>query len=141
MKITTLFFLVILGFSNHAQQFTLPAEEYPFFDIVEWKGTGSLLLNRDPSGLKKKINVTMVGENATSTWQESFNPNTDAYYFISSENARYVYFLDQLEDWFGHELIYKLFGEKGIIYHPRVEDSLLDMKLIKVRTWPSVRNQ
>ena len=90
MKITTLFFLVILGFSNHAQQFTLPAEEYPFFDIVEWKGTGSLLLNRDPSGLKKKINVTMVGENATSTWQESFNPNTDAYYFISSENARYV---------------------------------------------------
>ena len=97
MKITTLFFLVILGFSNHAQQFTIPAEEYPFFDIVEWKGTGSLLLNRDPTGLKKKINVTMVGENPTSTWQESFNPNTDAYYFISSENARYVYFLDQLE--------------------------------------------
>jgi len=97
MKITILFFLVILGFSNHAQQFSIPAEEYPFFDIVEWKGTGSLLLNRDPTGLKKKINVTMVGEQPTSTWQESFNPNTEAYYFISSENARYVYFLDQLE--------------------------------------------
>lgn len=97
MKITILFFSVILGFSTYAQQFTIPAEEYPFFDIVEWKGTGSLLLNRDPSGLKKKINVTMVGEKPTSTWQESFNPNTDAYYFISNENARYVYFLDQLE--------------------------------------------
>jgi hypothetical protein len=59
--------------------------------------------------------------------------------FIEFDNMKY--FLDQLEDWFGHELIYKLFGEKGIIYHPRVEDSLLDMKLIKVRTWPSVRNQ
>lgn len=55
--------------------------------------------------------------------------------FIEFENMQY--FLDQLEDWFGHELINKLFGENGIVYHPKVEKSLLDMKLIKVKTWSS----
>ena len=75
----------------------MPAEEYPFFDILEWKGQGTLLLNRDPSGQQRKINLTMVGEKTTSIWQESINPSGKDYYFIHSENARYVYFLDQLQ--------------------------------------------
>lgn len=58
--------------------------------------------------------------------------------FIEFDNMQY--FLDQMEDWFGHTIIEKLFGEKGIVYHPRVEDSLLDMKLIKVRSWSSKNN-
>lgn len=97
MKISTLLFSIILVFSTQAQKFSLPAEEFPFFDVVEWKGTGALLLNRDPSGLKRKINITLVGEKNTSIWQESFNPEGKEYYFIAGENARYVYFLDQLQ--------------------------------------------
>jgi hypothetical protein len=97
MKILTLIFTTILGVSSVAQEFIMPAEEYPFFDIIEWKGNGALLLNRDPSGLKRKINLTMVGEKTTSIWQESFNPTGKEYYYIHSENARYVYFLEQLQ--------------------------------------------
>lgn len=97
MKKLALIFLVILGFSLQAQQYSLPAEEFPFFDLIEWKGQGAILLNRDPSGLKRKINLTCVAEQPTSKWQESFNPTGKEYFYITSENARYVYFLEQLQ--------------------------------------------
>lgn len=97
MKILPLLFTVFIGLTSLAQQFEIPAEEYPFFDVLEWKGNGAMLVNRDPSGLKRKINLTMVGEKTTSIWQESFNPTGKEYYYIHSENARYVYFLEQLQ--------------------------------------------
>lgn len=97
MKKITFLFTLILGFSINAQQFSIPAEEYPFFDVIEWKGNGAILLNRDPSGLKRKINLTTIAEQPTSKWQESFNPSGKEYYYISSENARYIYFLEQLQ--------------------------------------------
>lgn len=97
MKKIALILSVILGFSINAQQFSIPAEEFPFFDLIEWKGQGAILLNRDPSGLKRKVNLTTVAELPTSKWQESFNPTGKEYFYISSENARYVYFLEQLQ--------------------------------------------
>jgi hypothetical protein len=97
MKKTAFFFLLFLGFYSQAQVFSIPAEEYPFFDLVEWKGNGSILLNRDPSGLKRKVNLTCVADQQTSKWQESINPSGKDYYYISSDNTRYVYFLEQLQ--------------------------------------------
>lgn len=101
MKKITLILSLIIGFSIHAQQFSIPAEEFPFFDIIEWKGQGAILLNRDPSGLKRKVNLTTIAELPTSKWQESFNPTGKEYYYITSENARYVYFLEQLQPTLG----------------------------------------
>jgi hypothetical protein len=97
MKILAFLFTLIIGFSINAQQFSIPAEEFPFFDIIEWKGQGAILLNRDPSGLKRKVNLTTITEQPTSKWQESFNPTGKEYFYISSENARYIYFLEQLQ--------------------------------------------
>lgn len=97
MKKLPVLFFIILGFPALSQIFDMPAEEYAFFDVIEWKGNGAMLLNRDPSGLKRKINLTMVGDKTTSVWQESFNPTGKEYYYIHSENARYVYFLEQLQ--------------------------------------------
>lgn len=95
-KLIFIFFSAILGFSTFSQQIEIPAEQYPFYSIVEWKGMGSILLNRDPSGNAKKVNLTLVGSQNTSVWQESFNPKGKDFYYISSENARYAYFLDNL---------------------------------------------
>jgi hypothetical protein len=95
MKQTIIILSLILGFSTFGQQFEIPAEEYPFYSIIEWKGMGSMLLNRDPSGNAKKVNLTLVSDK-TRSWQQSFNPNGKDFYYISSENARYVYFLDNL---------------------------------------------
>lgn len=55
--------------------------------------------------------------------------------FIEFENMQY--FLDQLEEWFGFDTINGLFGDDGVVYHPRPEDSLYSMKMIKVKTWES----
>lgn len=81
----------------YSQEFELPAATFPYYDIIEWKGMGALLLSKDPQGNTKQINITLVGNQKTSIWDQKFNPRSEDYYYISSENARYVYFLDNLE--------------------------------------------
>lgn len=97
MKIVHLLFSLILGISSFAQQFEMPAEQYPFYSIVEWKGMGAMLLSKDPLQNSKKINLTLAGNATTSIWQQGFNPDDKEFYYISSENARYVYFMDNLQ--------------------------------------------
>lgn len=107
-KLIFIFFSAILGFSTFSQQIEIPAEQYPFYSIVEWKGVGSILLNRDPSGNAKKVNLTLVGSQNTSVWQESFNPKGKDFYYISSENARYAYFLDNLNPELGKVFMHQI---------------------------------
>jgi hypothetical protein len=97
MKQFLIFFMLLLGFTTFSQELTASETEHPFFDVVEWKNNGLLLLSRDPSGNQRKITVTFMADKAFPVWQESFNPTGKEYHFISGENARYVYFLDQLE--------------------------------------------
>lgn len=97
MKVTLFFLLLLLGVNAVSQTIEIPKEEYSFYDIIEWKGFGGMLMNRDPSGLKRKINLTLISNLQTSTWNQSFNPKGKDAFYISSENARYVYFLDNLE--------------------------------------------
>ncbi|MEN9442383.1 MAG: hypothetical protein RLZ33_2460 [Bacteroidota bacterium] len=97
MKIVHLLFSLTLGISSFAQQFEMPAEQYPFYSIVEWKGMGAMLLSKDPLQNSKKINLTLAGNATTSIWQQGFNPDDKDFYYISSENARYVYFMDNLQ--------------------------------------------
>lgn len=94
-----LFLTVLLGISVslQAQEFEIPASTHPYFDIIEWKGMGALLLSKDPAGVSKQINITLVGNSQYSIWDQKFTPKSNEYYYISSENARYVYFLDNLE--------------------------------------------
>jgi hypothetical protein len=97
MKKTLLLFSLILGISSLAQPFDMPAEHYPFYSIIEWKGMGALLMSKDPLGNSKKINLTLAGNATTSIWQQGFNPDDQDFYYIASENARYVYFMDNLQ--------------------------------------------
>lgn len=108
MKLIQFLLFLLIGSSAFAQQFEIPAEQYPFFSVLEWKGMGSILLNRDPSGNMKKVNMTLVGNKTTSIWQQSFNPNGKDFYYISSENARYVYFLDDLNPQAGKVSLHQL---------------------------------
>ncbi len=101
MNLFKVLLLSVLTIPAIGQEFEISAEQYPFYSMVEWKGTGSILFNRDPSGVTRKVNMTMVSDQLISTWQESFNPNGKEYYYISSENARYIYFLDDLQPEYG----------------------------------------
>ena len=54
-------------------------------------------MSKDPSGNTKQINLTLIGDQQTSIWDQKFNPKGEEFYYLASENARYVYFLDNLE--------------------------------------------
>lgn len=91
--------LFVLSFISNAfgQVFEIDAAKHPYSDIIEWKNKGALLVSTDPTGVSKQVSLTLVNEEKTSVWDQKFNPKRDNWYYISSENARYVYFLDNLE--------------------------------------------
>jgi len=95
-RILPLLFSLWTGFLS-AQTFEIPAEEFPFSQVVEWKGMGSMLINRDPSFNLRQVHLTMVAENATSTWQQAFNPIGKEFYFIAEDGGKYAYFLNNFE--------------------------------------------
>ncbi|HLP55302.1 MAG TPA: hypothetical protein VK151_09750 [Fluviicola sp.] len=89
-------FLLFTGFLN-AQTFEIPAEGFPFYEVLEWKGQGAILLNRDPSMNQKQVYLTLVANEGKSTWNENFSPGGKEFYYISEDAGRYVYFLEHLE--------------------------------------------
>jgi hypothetical protein len=90
--------LFVFNLDLKAQTFEIaPSGNGVFYDVIEWKGMGALLMSRDAGGSTKQITLTLIGEQETSVWEQKFNPKADKFYYISSENARYVYFLDQLD--------------------------------------------
>lgn len=70
--------------------------DYPFDDVIEWKGMGAILMSKDPNMATPQINLTLVGDSTKSIWDQKIRPKNEKYYYLSSENARYVYFLDNL---------------------------------------------
>lgn len=97
MKKIIVGFISLFSLLTHGQDFEIPAAEYPYYDIIEWKGQGALLMSKDPQQRTKQIGLTLIGDQNTSIWDQKFNPKGEKFYFISSENARYVYFMDNLE--------------------------------------------
>lgn len=97
MRSTIVGMMCVLSSVLFAQEIEIEAATYPYDDIIEWKGMGALLMSRDPQGVSKQVNLTLVGDNPTSIWDQKFMPKDPEFYYISSENARYVYFIDNLE--------------------------------------------
>lgn len=97
MKKIVLLFALSISMGSISQEFEITPQNYPFYDIIEWKGVGSVLLSKDPEAKTRKIDITLVGDQTSSIWDEAFIPQNEEFYFISSENAPYIYFLDNLE--------------------------------------------
>jgi hypothetical protein len=95
MKKAALFALSAINFLGFSQVFEVPAGTRPYEDIIEWKGMGSILMSSDPN--TKQVNLTLANSELKSVWDQKFIPKHEKYYYISSENARYVYFLDNLQ--------------------------------------------
>lgn len=88
-------FLLITGML-YAQKFEIAAEEFPFSQVIEWKGKGAILVNSDPSGNLKQVHMTLVSNDGTSTWNQAFNPAEGDYHFIAEDGGKYAYFLNNL---------------------------------------------
>lgn len=97
MNKVLLIIATLIGFHSFSQKFTIPMVDHPFTDVIEWKGMGAILMSKDPNMTTPQINLTLVGEQNVSIWDQKIRPKNETYYYLSSENARYVYFLDNLE--------------------------------------------
>jgi hypothetical protein len=89
-------FSLITGFLN-AQKFEIPAEGHPFYEVLEWKGQGAIILNRDLTYNQRQVHMTLVAADGRSTWNQDFNPSGKEYFYISEDGGRYAYFLEHLE--------------------------------------------
>lgn len=96
MKQFILFSILSLFTSLSAQTFTIYKTTQPFYDIIEWKGLGGILMSKDPTNNSNQIYLTLVGDSDKSIWEQQFAPLNGQFYYVSSENARYVYFLRNL---------------------------------------------
>jgi hypothetical protein len=97
MKKIVLLFALSISMVSVAQEFEIEAKRFPYYDVIEWKGMGAILLSKDPGSTTRKTEMTLVGDQESSIWDEAFTPKNEEFYFIASENARYVYFMDNLE--------------------------------------------
>lgn len=97
MRLITTFIVFLFSFISFGQSFELESDTHPYYDVIEWKGFGALLLSKDPRANTKQIEITLVNDQKTSVWDQKFNPKNEEFFYISSDNARYVYFIDNLE--------------------------------------------
>ena len=97
MKRLAPLFILSISMMSLAQEVEIEAKKFPYYDVIEWKGEGAILLSKDPGTTTRKVDMVLAGDQESSVWDESFTPKNGEFYFISSENARYVYFLDNLE--------------------------------------------
>lgn len=92
LVLLTAFFATVVS----AQKITIMKTIQPYYDIIEWKGMGGILMSKDPNGNSNQIYLTLVGEKEKSIWEQQIAPPKGQFHYVSSENARYVYFLRNL---------------------------------------------
>lgn len=97
MNKVVVIFLSLIGFAGYSQKFKIPMVNHPFTDVIEWKGMGAILMSKDPNMSTPQINLTLIGDQEVSIWDQKIRPKNEKFYFLASENARYLYFLDNLD--------------------------------------------
>ncbi len=92
-----LFILSSYSIPLSAQSFEIPAGTQPFYEIIEWKGVGAIVLSRDPSFQQQQVVMTMVNSEEKSIWEDNFNPMSKEIHYIAEEKGKYAYFLEGLQ--------------------------------------------
>jgi hypothetical protein len=96
MKIVFAALFLALFSVSYTQEFEIPAEKYPFYDVIEWKGYGLMLEYRDPSLKSNQVHLINVSDKLQSTWEQSFNPIADEHFYIAEDGGKYAYFMNDI---------------------------------------------
>ncbi len=81
----------------NAQQFEIPPADQDFYEILEWKGVGALLLSRDPQLNQRQIKISMVANESETSFEQVMNPMDENVYYFAEDGGKYAYFLEDLE--------------------------------------------
>lgn len=127
-KLLFIAFALKIGVSA-AQTFTIPAEKQPYYEIIEWKGMGGIIMSKDPTGVQGQINLSSIQQNGKTEWTTYLNPlSKNPIQFISEEGGKYAYFLEKLEPEFGKIQFHQL-TQAGTLKFLKADFSLAIKKL------------
>lgn len=96
MKNLTFVFLFLISFTTFSQ-IEVTRGKFPFNQIVEWPGKGTLLLGDDPTGKSQEINLSLLNHQGEVQWNRSVYPKNKTTHLITSSNSDYIYFVDDLK--------------------------------------------
>lgn len=92
--------LLILIFSTSLFSFSqveFAGGKFPFNQIQEWQGRGTLFLGTDPTGRTDEINLTLFNHKGEVDWNRSVYPKAKGTHLILSGMSDYIYFVDDLK--------------------------------------------
>lgn len=121
MRVFTLFFLALLlqPFSSFSQ-IKMDKGKYPFKQIVEWPGKGTLFMADDPTGKTKEKNISLFKPDGQLGWNKSIYPKVKNTHLILSNNSRYIYFVDDLKLYNDRDIRYNQVNMSGSIVHTQL---------------------
>jgi hypothetical protein len=97
MRFVHSLFLVFLGFLSSFAQNELVSDNYPFKNLFEWQGVGTIITSSDPDERQRDFNIWLLNTNGEVQWREKFYPKLANPYPIIGHNSSYIYFLDNLK--------------------------------------------
>lgn len=93
-------FFIILSFVYSVLTFAqveVTNGKFPFNQMIEWPGKGTLLLGDDPTGKTVEINFNLFNSDGEVSWNRSVYPKSDNTHLIVSGMSDYIYFVDDLK--------------------------------------------
>lgn len=94
------FFLIILAslsYNISLAQVEVTNGKFPFNQIIEWPGKGTLLLGNDPTGRTAEINFNLFNNEGEVAWNRSVYPKSENTRLIISGMSDYIYFVDDFK--------------------------------------------
>ncbi|WP_299202170.1 hypothetical protein [Brumimicrobium sp.] len=91
--IQIVFFISFISFG----QIEVTEGKFPFNQIIEWPGKGTLLLGNDPTGRTDEINFNLLNHQGEVSWNRSVYPKSNNTSLIVSGMSDYLYFVDDLK--------------------------------------------
>lgn len=115
MKVSIfLFFLIFSSVSLKGQEFEIPPTDQAFYEILEWKGVGALVLSRDPQLNQRQIKISLIASESKTTFQQVMNPMDENVYYLAEDGGKYAYFLEDVEIKNGKVFLHQLSVAGGI---------------------------
>lgn len=71
--------------------------KFPFNQMIEWPGKGTLLLGTDPTGRTDEVNFNLFNAAGEVAWNRSIYPKDKNTHLIVSGMSDYIYFVDDLK--------------------------------------------
>lgn len=120
MKLLLTFFSIFLVMLSLLAQNELVSENYPFKNLYEWQGVGTIITLSDPDERQRDYNIWLLNTSGEVQWREKFYPKLSNPFPIIGHNSSYIYFLDNIKPE-NHKINYHQINMSGSVKSTQLE--------------------